>query len=154
MYEFVLTLHSLLRWVVVATALVAVLRAISGWASQRPYTPTDAAAGRWFVIAMTVQFVLGLLLYAWLSPITRTAFEDMGTAMRNGALRFWAVEHALAMFLAVGLAHVGAARIKKATRDAARRRTAVIFYTLALLLTLAAIPWAGANARPLFRLPF
>jgi hypothetical protein len=56
------------------------------------------------------------------------------------------------MLIAVVLAHVGRVRSKKAQTDAARFKSAAIFYGLALIIILALIPWPGmAAGRPLFR---
>jgi hypothetical protein len=153
MYQPTLWLHSWLRWVVLLLALVAVARAIGGAASRRAWSPADEAAGKWFTISMDIQLLVGLLLYGLLSPITQAAFADMGAAMRDSALRFWAVEHFVVMLAAVAFAHIGRARARRPGSDAARFRTAAIFYTLSLVALLAAIPWPFmANARPLLRL--
>jgi hypothetical protein len=151
MYEATLFLHSLLRWVVVLTALIAVGRAVRGWSGRRPWTPADAAAARWFVMAMTGQFVLGVLLWAALSPYGAAGFSDMAATMKDPTRRFWAVEHVTMMIVALGVAHVGAARVRKATEDVRRHRSASIFFGLALVLVLVAIPWTGPDARPWIR---
>ena len=149
MYPLLLAIHSLLRWAVLATAVAAVIRAARGKGS---WTPADERAGLWLVMTMDLQFLLGLLLYVALSPITRVAFSDFGAAMRNSTLRFWAVEHLTGMIIAVALVHIGRVRIRK-TADAARRhRLALIFFGLALLAMLVSIPWPGmAAGRPLLR---
>ena len=148
MYPLLLAVHSLLRWAVLAAGGVAVLRALGGKGS---WSAADDRAGLWFVVAMDLQFILGLLLYAGVSPITRAAFADFGGAMANSMLRFWAVEHLFGMLIAVALVHIGRARIRKAD-TARRRRLALIFYGLALVVILASIPWPGTPAaRPLFR---
>ena len=153
MYFPILILHSLLRWVVLAAGLWAVVRALGGLIFRRPWTPTDAQSGRWFSISLDLQVLLGLLLYAFLSPIASHAFADMGAAMRDPILRFWAVEHVTMMLAALVLAHIGSARARRASTSAAKHRTSLIFYALALLAVLAAIPWPFmADARPLFRL--
>jgi hypothetical protein len=91
------------------------------------------------------------VLYFFLSPITTLALSDFGAAMKNPGLRFWAVEHAFGMFLAVALAHVGRVRTRKAG-SLRRHRVAAIFFGLSLLLILLSIPWPGtANGRPLVR---
>jgi hypothetical protein len=150
MYPILLAVHSLLRWAVLAAGGAAVLRALGG---KRTWSAADDRAGLWFVVAMDLQFLLGLLLYAGVSPITRVAFADFGGAMANSMLRYWAVEHLFGMLIAIALVHIGRVRIRKA--DAARRRRlALIFYGLALVIILASIPWPGTSAaRPLFR-PF
>jgi uncharacterized membrane protein len=151
MYGFVLNVHSWMRWVVIATCLWSLLR--SAMAGQRPWTPADARASRIFIITLDVQFLLGLLLYLVLSPFTRQALSDIGTAMKVSALRFFVVEHLFGMIVALALAHVGAVRIRKASGDARRHRTVLIFFTLALIAIFASIPWPGMPAgRPLFRI--
>jgi hypothetical protein len=96
---------------------------------------------------------VGLILYGLLSPITRTALADMGVAMRDASLRFYAVEHLVFMLAAVACVHIGQVRIRKATTDRARHRTAAVFFGVALLLMLLGIPWPfRAVGRPL--LPF
>lgn len=151
MYTTVLLIHSWLRWAVIIIGLVAVFRSAGG--GRRSWTTGDEAASRWFIVSLDVQFLLGVILYFALSPITPLAFEDFGAAMRTPGIRFWAVEHVFGMVVGLALAHIGRARIRKAPDDRRRHRRAVIFYTLALVAILAAIPWPGMpNARPLFRL--
>ena len=150
MYSIILLLHSWLRWAVLLAGFVVVARALAR--GGRPWTPTDERAGSWFVITLDLQLLLGALLYFALSPITRQAFDDFGAAMRTSGIRFWAVEHVFGMVVGLFLAHMGAVRIRKAPHDARRHRRAVLYFTLALIAILAAIPWPGMpNWRPLFR---
>jgi hypothetical protein len=150
MYPTILLLHSWLRWAVLLAGLIVVFRALSR--ARRPWTPADSRAVSFFSIALDIQFLLGALLYFVLSPITRLAFADFAAAMRTSGIRFWAVEHLFGMVVAVVLVHIGRSRIRKAPTDEKRHRLALIFFGLALLAILAAIPWPGLpNARPLFR---
>lgn len=141
MYEITLTIHSILRWVVLLAAVFAVVRGILGWSGKRAWSALDDRLGLIFTIGLDLQLLLGLLLYFFLSPLTRVAFSDIGAAMSNGVLRFFLAEHSLLMIVALILAHIGRARIRKA--DAAQRkfRQAAIWFGVALLLILAAIPW-------------
>ena len=148
MYDIALSLHNILRWLVLAAALYAVARAFMGWLGRQPWTPASAGPGRVFTIAMDVQFLLGILLYGMLSPVTRRAFADFGAAMRDRDLRFFAVEHALMMVLALVFAHVGKALAAKGADDVARYRRAALWYGLSLVLIVLAMPWA----RPMLRL--
>ena len=152
MYDFVVLAHSWLRWLVLLAALVAVARAIGGVNTRRPWTPLDDRASLWFVSSMDLQMLLGLLLYLWLSPVTRSAFIDMAAAMRESSIRFFAVEHPFGMIGAIALAHIGRVRIKKAGDSDARHRRALVFFGLALAIMLLSIPWPFfPAARPLFR---
>ena len=152
MYSAVLLTHSWLRWLVLIAGLLAVMRAFSGRSRRRPWMPADERAGLMFITALDLQFLLGLLLYFALSPFTREALTDFGAAMKNPGLRFWAVEHAFGMIVAVALAHVGRARTKSLRDDVRRQRAAFLFYMLALIVILLSIPWPGMpNGRELFR---
>lgn len=149
MHEILLILHSVLRWLVVVGAVVAIGRALMGWLQNKPWTAAD---GRWnaiFVHSMTTQFVIGLILYAVVSPITtQGVFADFRAAMKDPELRFWGVEHITLMIIALALAHIGSARVRKAASDLAKHKMAVIFFGLAIVLVAVAIPWAS---RPLIR---
>ena len=150
MYLFTLALHSVLRWAVVIAGIAAAGRAIRGRTSGRAWTSADDRAGRWFIIALDTQLLVGLLLYAVLSPLTGAAMSDMGAAMSDTALRYWAVEHVVGMLVALALAHVGRARVRDAASDRARHMVASLFFGLALLVVLVSIPWPGLSVgRPL-----
>ena len=152
MYSLLLGVHSWVRWVVLAACLLALFRAITGVSGGRPWTKADASAGLWLTGSLDLQLLIGLLLYAVLSPVTAEAFNDFGAAMRNPQLRFFAVEHLTGMIAAVALAHVGRVRIRRAVNDAAKHRTALLFFGLALLAMVLSIPWPGLiSGRVLFR---
>jgi hypothetical protein len=152
MYSIALLGHSWLRWVVVATGFLVVGRAMVGSARPLPWTTADNRAIRWFTMTLDLQFLLGLLLYFWLSPITGAALRDLGEAVRNESLRFWAVEHPVGMLAGVVFAHIGRVRVSKAQGDRRRHRLGAVFFTIALILTVLSIPWPGrAFGRPLVR---
>jgi len=149
-----LFLHSWMRWAVVITAVLVIVQAFRGWSGGVAWDATKARFASWFVNATSIQLVIGLILYGFLSPVTLQAFSDMGGAMKDSVVRFWAVEHMSVMLVAVALAHIGAGRVKKAADDQAKHRAAAIFFTIAIVLILVSIPWAGVTARPLFRFGF
>ena len=151
LYAVVLTIHSWLRWGVLLAGLVAFIRSALGASRRAAWTPADDRAGFWFSTVLDAQFLLGLVLYLFLSPFTRAAFGDIGQAMSNSGLRFWVVEHVFGMVVGLALVHVGRVRARKA--DSLRRhRVVAIFFGLALVAILASIPWPGMPAgRPLLR---
>ena len=152
MYTTVLLVHSWLRWAVILLGFLAIIRAIIGGASRRPWTPFDDRVGLLFVISLDVQLLIGLVLYFALSPLTQAAMQDFGRAMEVSTLRFWGVEHVFGMVVGVFLAHRARARVRAITDAGRKHRVAAIFYSLAMVAVLASIPWPGTpNARPLFR---
>ena len=147
-----LFIHSWLRWIVLLLGALAVGRALNGVRTRRPFTPIDDASARRFTTMLDIQLLAGLVLYLWASPFTTEAFRDMAGTMRNAPLRFFVVEHLVGMIVAIALAHIGRARLKKAADSAARHRTALIFFGISLLVMLLSIPWPALPAgRPLFR---
>jgi hypothetical protein len=151
MYSFILLLHSWLRW----SALITGAGALATTLGARD-AASMAKADRWglaLMICLDLQLLVGVLLYAGLSPFTTQAFNDFGAAMANGNLRFWAVEHPTMMLGAVVAAHVGRITGRKAATPAQKRSRLLLWFGLSLILMLAGIPWPGmANGRPLFRL--
>ena len=80
MYTSVLFVHGWLRWLVLLAGLLALVSAITGVKTRRPWTPDDDKSGLWFIIALDLQFLIGLVLYGALSPVTAGAFIDMAAA--------------------------------------------------------------------------
>ena len=152
MYSSALWLHSLLRWAVLLAGAVAWFRAIGGNTARRPWTAKDELWGFLFIMTLDLQFVVGLVLYVFLSPITKIAFQDFGGAMANRSLRYWAVEHITGMVIAIALAHIGRVKARKTADDVRRHRLVMIFFGIALVIIVASIPWPGMPvSRPLFQ---
>jgi hypothetical protein len=149
MYTAILVAHSWLRWV----ALLAGVLTLA--ALFKPDAASAARAERTslvLLIVLDIQMLLGLLLYFVLSPFTTEALKDMGAAMQNPALRFFAVEHIATMFVAVIMVHVGRVLGRTARSAEAKRTRLLVCVGFSVVAMLAGIPWPGmAGGRPLFR---
>lgn len=144
MYTGLLHTHNLFRWLVLIALVLAVLFALTGWFGKREWNKKDNITGLILMIFMDIQFLVGLILYALVSPITKAAFNDFGAAMKNADLRFYAVEHILMMVIALVLVHIGRAKSKKDVAPWKKHRSAAIYYVIALVVVLAGIPWDRA----------
>jgi hypothetical protein len=152
MYDALLVAHSWIRWAVLLLGIYALARAASGRFTRRPWTPMDDTAGRWFVISVDLQVLIGLLIYFFFSSFTMSAWRDMAGAMSDAIIRFWAVEHTVGMLAATAFVHVGRVRIRKASDSPRKHFVAAIFFGLALVLMLISIPWPfGGIDRPWMR---
>ena len=140
-YAMVLTIHSLVRWVVVIAGIAAVIMAYAGWFGNRRWTSSTVRLNMLFTTFLDLNVLLGIFLYIILSPITRGAFQNMGDAMRDSNVRFFTVEHLLIMLVAVVVAHIGSSRAKKAADDKGKFKQAAIFFTIAMILIFVGIPW-------------
>jgi hypothetical protein len=152
-YRIALVLHSWLRWFVLVFAVLAVVRALLGVLRSTSWSDLDDRVGRLLTVFYDVQVLVGFLLYLFLSPTTKRVFADFGGAMSDGTLRYWGLEHVLLMLVAAVLVHVGRVAIRRVEADRSKHLRALVWYGIALLLTLAAIPWPMmANGRPWLRL--
>ena len=149
MFSTFLFVHSWLRWIILILALVVIIKSIMGMSGNKDYLKSDNAMASAFVGMLDLQFLIGIVLYFWLSPITSNAWSGDVSPMKDAGIRYWAVEHLAMMLIAIILAHVGKAKAKRLSDSAKKFKIQAIFFGIALLLILSRIPW-GESAR-LFR---
>ena len=151
MYPAVLTLHSWLRWVALALGAAATVNAFRHRAD-----PAQPPRGRrwdtFFMLALDLQVLFGLLLYFGLSPFTREALSNLGAALRDPGLRFWAITHVAMMLAALVAVRAGRVLAMADQSSRARRNGRFICFGIAVLAMMAGVPWPGlAYGRPWFR---
>ncbi len=149
--QVVLVLHNLLRWAVLLFGVCTLFSAISGVISKRNYTSGDSQINFLFMLSCDIQLLLGLALYfgnTWFDRL-----KDLGNNMKDANNRFFTMEHELMMIIAWILVHAGRVSVKRAVTPAAKHKRTLVFFGLAIVLILAAIPWPAreAIARPLYR---
>ncbi len=141
MYPVFLSIHHYLSWGVV---LVLILAAGKAWKSllfKNRWTSTDTILASLLMVGADLQLLLGIVLYAALSPVTRQAFNNFGAAIADPGIRFFAVEHIAMMVVAVIILYIVKSRVRKAQFNARKHRMSAIWYTVALALVLFSIPW-------------
>ncbi len=141
MYSVFLSIHHYLSWGVV---LVLILAAGKAWKSllfKNRWTSTDTILASLLTVGADLQLLLGIVLYAALSPVTRQAFNNFGAAIADPGIRFFAVEHIAMMVVAVIILYIVKSRVRKAQFNARKHRMSAIWYTVALALVLFSIPW-------------
>ncbi len=143
-YYLALHAHSGWRWVVLILLLTAIVKTHMGWKKKKEFTSGDKKLGLFAMMAFHLQFLGGLVLY-FISPKVQFV-EGM---MANSMLRFFGLEHLLMMAIAMALITIGYSKSKKAKDDVGKFKSQAIFYTIALVVVLASIPWPfralGAN---------
>jgi uncharacterized membrane protein YtjA (UPF0391 family) len=129
-----LHLHNLLRWIIVILLLLSIVKAYTGWKGKKSFSAGDAKIWLFTMIASHITLLLGL--YQWL----------MG---RYGILTF----EIPSMLLAILFITLGRGMAKKNLNDTLKYRQAFVYFFVALLLLLAAVPWPFRGeiiGRPLF----
>lgn len=153
MFELVLSLHSILRWGVVICGVLVFLQGVVGLFAGGQLGQLGKRVGLAFLICVDVQLLLGLLLWTQ-SPTVASARGDMGAAMKDPALRYFAVEHGALMLLAVVVVHLGRIAVKRATAPRSAHLRTAIYAGLALVLILLRTPWPFMEpGRPWIRWP-
>ena len=141
MYNVFLILHDTFRWLLLISLILTLTKYLNGWLGKKPWKKIDKILGIVFTSLMDLQLLVGLILYFFLSPLTRFAFSDFGTAMKESNLRFYAVEHISIMLIAAVIVHIGQSKSKKAKTDVIRFKILSIYLIVALTLIVIAIPW-------------
>jgi hypothetical protein len=136
-------LHFYNRYVLLALLAFVLFRSISGWLSNKPYEKVDAATGGALVGLTHLQLLVGLIMYGFTSPITKAAFADMGAAMKNSDLRYYAVEHIATMLIAAVLIQLGRTFSKRKTDNAEKHKTIAIYTGIATLLIVVTLGMKG-----------
>jgi hypothetical protein len=91
--SFVQTLHGEIRWIVALIAFVAIIRFALGWWRGAEYKGIDRGLMAAYTGFLDLNFLLGLIL-----------LFGLGDGFPS-----YRIEHAVTMFIAVGLAHSAAA---------------------------------------------
>ena len=136
-----LALHTWNRWATLLVPLAAALAGAWGWKYNRPYTRNYRLLAWTSVWISSLQAALGFVLHLYYGDYMKALWNTSGAAIKNQEVRFFGVEHALAMFLAIGLVHLGAARARKAGDDTLSQRWLAWSHAAALALMLLSLPW-------------
>ena len=136
LHALLVDLHSVNRWIFLLLGFYALVVAFRCWQGQSGWHEEVAKAGRYALIALDVQLLLGLVLYGMF--VGRQG--GFAYVFGNAASRFFIMEHSVMMVVAIVVAHVGYALAKKRGEDGACKRL-FWFFVVAYLLILVSIPW-------------
>ena len=135
-------LHNLLRWIILIFLLLSVLKSFSAWKSRRAFVTGDRKLWLMTMIAAHTTLLLGLFQVAvGRYGIFTTELPEGKSVMQDDFFRFFWVEHPVAMIIAIILITLGYGMSKKAVSDEVKFRKAFVYFLLALVVILAAIPW-------------
>lgn len=152
MYNTLLALHSLTRWLVLGSLIFALFRAYRGWLFKKPFSKIDNIVRIVSATVAHVQLVLGLTLY-FVSPIVNYFLHNFGIAVRERNIRFFGMEHVTMMLVAITLITIGSVKTKHKPTDEQKFKTMAIWYTIAFVIIFLSIPWSFSpfTSRPNFR---
>lgn len=125
-----LTVHSIVRWIVVIVGVIVAVKLLIGWLQNGKFSSLDRRLSMVFSIAIDVQILIGLI-----------TLLTMGLTRQR-------MEHAFVMILALVAVHLPM-RWRNAP-DAARFRNTLLSFVVALILIFIGVSLLpGGWARPL-----
>ncbi len=131
--------HSGLRWLVLILLLLAIVRGFARMKSGK-YEQSDKMINLFAMILVHTQVTIGIIL-AFIS--TKIIYAEGW--MKNPQNRFYGMEHILLMVLAAVVLTIGRKKAEKIADFSKRHKTIAIWYSVALILILAGIPWPFRN---------
>ena len=141
MYPVFLGIHSWIRWILVLSILLILIRSFFCYRRSAVYTDLDQVLARILFWALNVQFLFGFSLYIFFSPYTHAAFSNLSEVMSHSILRFFLIEHPLAMLLAIGTGHNGLKKAKLESEPEKKHGHILKGVSACLFFVLIGIPW-------------
>ena len=123
---FLLSIHSILRWLIVIIGVVAIIKFLVGWARKNAFDKMDRGLSSGFSGLMDLQVTLGLLIFFI------TGFGGAGFPMYH-------IEHLTTMLIAAVIGHAPA-MFKKAANKHAVAFYAVIGALILVVIGVARLP--------------
>ncbi len=140
MYTILLSAHSVVRWFILVVFIYAIIRAFYGWIQKKEFGKADKITLLVTASLAHLQLVLGLWLY-FVSPLVHFFLNNFHVAVKIKEFRFLGMEHALMMLIAIIFITIGSSVAKRKKTDIAKFKTIAIWYSLALVLIVAGIPY-------------
>jgi len=132
-------LHSYWAYLVFLMLVIATANALIKYFGKKEYAAIDFRLALFTLIVSHIQLLIGIVLWFTQDYFGEASMKDV---MGNSVLRSNAVEHPIAMILAIVFITIGYSKHKKKLTSAAKLKPLALFYALALLLVLAKIPWS------------
>ena len=129
--------HSGLRWVVLILMLLAIVNSLI----SRNYEKKHKMINLFAMISLHTQLLIGLILYFISDKV-----KFVEGWMKEDVYRFYGMEHFLGMIIAIVLVTIGRKIAEKQSTDIDKHKKIRTFYTIALVIIIASIPWPFRTA--------
>lgn len=139
-----LHLHSFWAYLVVIMLFIAVINSLLGIMGKRNFGVRDLRISLFTLIVAHFQLLIGIVVFflsGWVQWFNSDV--EVSNIMKDSSLRLYNLEHPLMMIIGIILITIGFSKHKKAAASSGKFKSIFVFYTLALLLVMARIPWAN-----------
>ena len=141
MYTTVKFIHSYWAYLVLIMLVLATFNALIKFFGKKEFQPMDFRISLFTLIVTHIQLLIGIVLFFAAGYISIISDTGMSGIMKNDTLRSNIIEHPTTMIAAVVFITIGYSKHKKKLTSTPKFKMLAIFYTLALILVLAKIPW-------------
>lgn len=141
MYETFKFLHSYWAYLVLILLVISSFNALIKYFGNKEFGAFDFRVSLFTLIVIHIQLLIGIVLFFAAPYISMISEMGMGEIMKNPLNRSNIIEHPLTMIIAVTLITIGYSKHKKKLTSKPKFKMLAVFYTLALVLVLAKIPW-------------
>ena len=142
MYAVLNTIHSYNRYLILAALAFVLFRSLTGWFGKKSYEKADNIGAAALLGLAHLQLLLGLILY-FVSPYVQAALANWSAFNGKSWEKYFAMEHAASMLIAVVLIQLGRTFSKRATSGEQKHRTIAIYTLVALLLIVGTLAHKG-----------
>jgi uncharacterized membrane protein len=140
MFDFLLSAHSIVRWLILISLLLAIFLAFRGMKSQRVFSRFDNSVRHWTATIAHIQLIIGMVLF-FKSPTATWFWKNVAVASKSTEALFFGFLHMGLMLIAIAILTAGSALAKRKDSDFEKFSTMFRWFLLALLIILVAVPW-------------
>ncbi len=155
MYDLTLIVHSFFRWVVILTG-VGLLISLGVFAFRQATStiPTwSILLSKIYSHSFSLQLIVGVFLFLIPGSVAQSVARSPQLLTSVPLYRYFLLEHTLLMTVALSLAHLGSAKLRKGREIPSQLKQSFWILLASFFITLVSIPWPFFRfARPLFRL--
>jgi hypothetical protein len=138
--SLLIALHSLIRWLVVGSLLYSIYRGFIGLSRNRSFGRIDNLLRHSTATIAHIQLVIGYTIY-FTSPIVNYFLSHFEESLQNFELFFFGLLHIFLMTVAIVLITLGSSLAKRREPDAEKFKTMTVWFLIAFIIILIAIPW-------------
>lgn len=140
MFQTLIFLHSIVRWLLLIALLLAIYMAYKGNRYNAVFSKQANALRHWTATIAHIQLMIGMIVYTQ-SPIIKYLWKNIQQATQNKDSLFFGLIHIGLMLAAIVVITIGSASAKRKMSDKEKFKTLLVWFTVALFIIIVAIPW-------------
>lgn len=152
MYQNLLILHSIIRWIAILVLFAGILFLFINKSQKNIFTNKHYFYFNIIKHLLNLQFVIGAILLTQ-SPMVHAFWSQISQAVKWREIRFFGLEHPFMMILSILVLNFITYKSKKLTYTTKGFNYLFWGYLVVFILIFISIPWSFSpfTTRPLFR---